>query len=375
MARYYMEKRSIPETNLVKVKCTTEERCSRDEYNKGILKPVQNAIIGNVKIIRCIVTMYRVPLVVLPEKPSKAENAKIENYQQRLNALRGKIQQIKKSEASKNQRISLQKEIDEFRAKIRDLQKVSQIAAVDSELSLALFDRYRLDGWQPNPYFVGYRAENIVGLRHKVVLVSRLDAPNAKIVRRIIDDSIEVEKTGLAGTAYFDARRTKPVGSRNPNYKTKDYDTSIRDTAELVKKSGLLNVVLDTSPELFQPGDCPDAALYCGWYSLANYVDAFTWKHGSIGYHIASQECQTLRGNGRRFWCKYMLQDGVAATIGPVDEPYLQAFPVPEVFFGLLIGGKHTLVECFFLSKPFLSWRMVLIGDPLYSPFKVRIRK
>jgi hypothetical protein len=65
-----------------------------------------------------------------------------------------------------------------------------------------------------------------------------------------------------------------------------------------------------------------------------------------------------------------MLEKGAAAVIGPVNEPYVQAFPLPEVFFALLTEGKLTLAECYALSLPFLSWQMVLIGDPLYRPFK-----
>jgi uncharacterized protein (TIGR03790 family) len=99
-------------------------------------------------------------------------------------------------------------------------------------------------------------------------------------------------------------------------------------------------------------------------------VDAFTWQPGSIGYHIASAECTTLKKKDSRVWCKMMLQKGVAATLGPVGEPYLQAFPLPELFFNLLLDGSHNLVETYFLSLPYLSWKMVLIGDPLYRPFK-----
>jgi len=65
-----------------------------------------------------------------------------------------------------------------------------------------------------------------------------------------------------------------------------------------------------------------------------------------------------------------MLEKGVAATVGPVGEPYVQAFPVPEVFFAALLDGRLSLAECYAVSTPFLSWKMVLIGDPLYRPFK-----
>jgi len=54
-----------------------------------------------------------------------------------------------------------------------------------------------------------------------------------------------------------------------------------------------------------------------------------------------------------------------------VAEPYLQSFPDPGVFFGSLLDG-NTLVESYTIANPFWSWQMVLIGDPLYRPFKRR---
>jgi uncharacterized protein (TIGR03790 family) len=60
---------------------------------------------------------------------------------------------------------------------------------------------------------------------------------------------------------------------------------------------------------------------------------------------------------------------GVVATVGATSEPYVQAFPLPEFFFRLLVDGRLGLAECYFLGTPFLSWQMVLIGDPLYRSF------
>ena len=65
-----------------------------------------------------------------------------------------------------------------------------------------------------------------------------------------------------------------------------------------------------------------------------------------------------------------MIVKGAAATLGPVREPYLQAFPPPDDFFRVFLSGKVTLVECYYLTSPFTSWRMMLIGDPLYNPFR-----
>jgi uncharacterized protein (TIGR03790 family) len=65
-----------------------------------------------------------------------------------------------------------------------------------------------------------------------------------------------------------------------------------------------------------------------------------------------------------------MLEKGIAATVGPVAEPYLESFPQPEVFFGGPLEGRQ-LAECYAFSAPFWSWQQVLIGDPLYRPFKM----
>jgi uncharacterized protein (TIGR03790 family) len=151
-----------------------------------------------------------------------------------------------------------------------------------------------------------------------------------------------------------------------------DYDRALLITAKGIEDRTELEVVLNTAPELFQPGTCPDAALYCGWYSLAKYIDAFDWKPGAVAFHLASSEATTLRDPASQAWCKKMLEDGVCATMGPVAEPYLAAFPRPNDFFAMLLNGELTLVECFARSSPYNSWMITLIGDPLYRPFKYR---
>jgi uncharacterized protein (TIGR03790 family) len=210
----------------------------------------------------------------------------------------------------------------------------------------------------------------------KAFMVARLDGPDPETVRRIVDDSIYAEKKGLQGVAYFDARQREVREESKPPLKGDVfYAKSIFNAAARVEEEGTFKVVVNTDADLFQPGECPDAALYVGWYRRANYLDAFDWRRGAIGYHIASSECATLRNKGSNGWCIGMLNDGVAAVIGPVGEPYLQAFPPPELFFSLLLDGRFSLVEAFALSVPYRSWRMILVGDPLYRPLKSLYRK
>jgi uncharacterized protein (TIGR03790 family) len=120
---------------------------------------------------------------------------------------------------------------------------------------------------------------------------------------------------------------------------------------------------------LFEPGSCPDTAIYCGWYSVSKYVDAFEFAPGAVGFHIASFEAANLRDPNSTQWCPAMLRKGITATLGPVAEPYLHSFPEPKAFFSELFSGS-CLVEAFYRTNPFNSWQLVLIGDPLYRPFR-----
>ena len=266
----------------------------------------------------------------------------------------------------------LKDDIARIEKEISRVSMARQGASVDSEIALVRENTYPLEGWLPNKYYVGFRGRKVAGMPQKVLPTCRLDGPTEATVYRIIDDSLFAEDHGLTGKAYFDARWPDKGAKDLSPYEI--YDRAIHNTARIVEKSGRMPVVLDEREALFGPGEAPDAALYCGWYSLGKYIDAFTWVRGAVGFHVASAECTTLKDATSTVWCKKMLEKGVAATLGPVAEPYLQSFPAPEVFFGCLLSGG-TLVECYTVSNPFWSWQMVLIGDPLYRPFRPFLEK
>jgi uncharacterized protein (TIGR03790 family) len=329
LAEYYMLQRHIPTDHLVKISTSLQEHCSRESYDREIRNPIREALakLGSESRIRCLVTMYGVPLAIEPLRPE--DDVQLLQLKQRLQVL------------NKEQ---------------------------DSELALVQAGDYPLDGWLPNPYFLGFGEQQTLLKRDTVLMVSRLDGPDPATVRRLVDDALYAEKKGLQGRAYFDARWPKPAEKKLEGYAL--YDASLHTAAEGMRTSGRMEEVkLDERDALFQKGDCPQAALYCGWYSLGHYVDAFAWVRGAIGYHIASSECATLKQKDSQVWCKRLLEEGVAATIGPVYEPYVQAFPLPDLFFLNLTEGYLSLAESYLVSLPYLSWQMVLIGDPLYKPF------
>jgi uncharacterized protein (TIGR03790 family) len=369
----YIKLRAVPHPHLIDVSTATDEWVSRKEYEEHIEKPVRKAIsefYNQGERIRCIVSTYGIPLRITTESPLIVPGEKIEEYNKKIGEKSSKLSELKKKRKEKkelgkdlNRNIQkLKSEIENLQLELGQLSGADTLAAVDSELALLLVPDYPLAGWQPNPAFLMNRGRRYNYLA-QVLMVSRLDAQTSALAEGLIRTAIEVEKTGLSGKIYLDAR-----GMTNKNAYGL-YDEDIRRAARILER-GSMQVVLDNRPGLFRPGEAPSAALYCGWYSHRYYVDAFEWSKGAVGYHMASSEAVSLHNPQAKFWVKSMIEKGVIASIGPVAEPYLNAFPLPSLFFPLLMSGKYTLVEVFALTNPYLSWRMILVGDPLYNPFK-----
>lgn len=370
IGKLYLELRNVPQEHLIEVAVNFGEEISRAKYDELIALPVKGSIeklnAKGIKI-RCIVTTYGIPLRIMAQMPSDSSEKEIEKYEEISKQKRQERKQLKENKEMNpgNKKIKeLNAEIDKIQFQLGHLRGIDTIAAVDSELALVLYAPYPLAGWQPNPGFILNRGrmQNNSG---RLLMISRIDAPSVKLTENLIRTAIEVEQTGLTGNFYLDARGLTGKDAYSI------FDGDIRKTAQMLKK-GFIPVVLDNKSELFAPGAALSAALYCGWYSLGKYIDAFEWSRGAVGYHVASAEAVSLHNPKSTIWVKSMLERGVIATLGPVSEPYLTTFPLPSLFFQLFMSGQYTLAEVFTMTNPFLSWQMMLIGDPLYNPFKVK---
>ena len=89
--------------------------------------------------------------------------------------------------------------------------------------------------------------------------------------------------------------------------------------------------------------------------------------------HIHSFSARTLH-SATEGWCGPLVARGVAATAGNVFEPYLQLTHRPNLLLRALSQGK-TLGDAAYYALPALSWQAVVIGDPLYRPFKVALEE
>ncbi|MGE5293784.1 MAG: TIGR03790 family protein [Solirubrobacterales bacterium] len=364
LARYYCEKRGVPSGNIIPLSLGAQLRDSigRDDYDKRLAGPIRRTFktrrdLGN---IECLVTTYGVPFRVGRREPLRGLDSQLTKLRESLQAEKDALAELEgKGQANtpvsqEHQLLAakIQMDIDRIEGKETD-------ASVDSELSMVMCGSYELYRWQPNllrtpgphPF--------------KTLMVSRLDGPSYNIAKGLIDKALAAEAKGLTGTVYIDSRGLQS----NDFYGY--YDQSLRQLAALTWLRTTLPVQEEQTADLFAPGSCPNAALYCGWYSLQKYVDAFDFVDGAVGYHIASFEAASLHDPKSSQWCPAMLQDGITATLGPVNEPYLHAFPEPRAFFAALYDGR-CLVEAYYLTLPLNSWQMLLIGDPLYTPFKAK---
>jgi len=285
LARFYAKQRGIASDHIVGVTCSTDEEISREEYDSNIAAPLRETFknrnwwtlretseqqtVVMTTSIRFVAVIKGVPLKIKPvAEPYPGDQSAA-----------GPV-------SSRNE------------------------ASVDSELTiLGLFSR-QISGPLRNVYFQSFKTigetENPV-----LLLVCRLDAPDAETVRRMIVDSIATEKKGLWGRAYVDGMHETAPG----------YATGEQWLAEIpiqLRKVGV-PVVYDNAPPLFPDGyPMTDCALYYGWRTekaAGPFAQPeFRFLPGAIAVHIHSFSAMTLR-DPNAFWVAPLLAHGAAAPL------------------------------------------------------------
>jgi len=388
LAEYYCKQRAVPVENIITLDLVTTEDISRKDYNERIVAPVREVLKDRKEKAKVLLSIHGVPLRVGGEEPSAEDKVEIKAIEVQIAKQQTLVRNLQAEIAatelqarawpltwSRPSTVQAAIELKTQQTVVLTLSRrrvaVSRAesqACVDNELMMLWWNNYRLARFQNNLLHWQATAAIREG-KQPFIMTCRLDGPTPAIAKGLVDQAIAVEKKGLDGTVYVDARGIKFNPKNEDGYGYGGYDESMREMAKLLKDEGKMKVVLDDRTELFAPNSCPDCALYCGWYSHANFIDSNRFVPGAIAWHLASSEAVSLRRPDVKFWCKNLLEKGAAATIGPVAEPYTVGFPKPAEFFGMLATGKYTLVECYAKTLLLSSWMTVLIGDPLYTPF------
>ncbi len=224
IADYYCKKRGVPKEHVIVLDLPKSEDINRKDFDSRLLGPLRKSLKPHQKKAKVLLTVYGVPLRVgratlTPEAKKRYEKARqsLKAAQAERTKLNDQIAELtKKVEAKNGQATELletaKKKLKELSTKIRFLQRAQgflsgsqTVASVDSELSLLWWGKYQLNRWQVN--LLNFRApKEYRKLKPNILMVSRLDGPSVEIAKRLVDDAIAVERGGLKGKVFIDAR-------------------------------------------------------------------------------------------------------------------------------------------------------------------------
>ena len=123
-----------------------------------------------------------------------------------------------------------------------------------------------------------------------------------------------------------------------------------------------------TDDPLSEPGAAKDSFFYMGWYENRYRPEVYSWLDGAVGVHFHPLAAQSLH-DADASWAAGALDDGLTCTMGTVHPtPPVAMNAVRNLFQYLQMG--YTWAESAYMSVRFLSWQHVVIGDPLYRPFR-----
>ena len=257
------------------------------------------------------------------------------------------------------------------------------LASVDSELTL-LYRRLvgqpvPLPGKIDNPYYLGAReigeARPFSHREHDIYLVTRIDAFTVDQALAVID---RAQAPVADGRIVLDQRG----GAGSGDQWLEKAATRLADQGQQSR------VVLETTAK-----PARDEEPVLGYYSWgasdpANRVRSvgMGFAPGSIAASLASFDARTFRqppddwrptalpdkatwfeGSGDAL-IGDLIRDGVTGVSGQVGEAYMLGAVRPEILFPAYLAG-FNLAEAFYLAVPTLSWQTVVVGDPLCAPF------
>jgi len=339
LAAHYAEQRHIPKERLIALRCSQEDSMSRGEFESQLRGPL-------LQLFEARHWWNAEP--PLPGKPLTGDGITSplapSNKIRVLVLMRGVPFQIRRSAQKPKQ-----SQEDE--------------SSVDSELTALGLSNPPIKGGLRNPYFDQQtrfaHAQSSSGL----LIVGRLDGPDDPTVKRMIDDAIHAEQTGLLGRAVID------LANKTGAYR--EGEDWLKTSADSYRRAGI-PVFIDRSEDVLRDGwPLPDTILYFGWYTdhIAGALASptFHFKRGAIACHLHSFSASIIRSHDKA-WSGPLLSHGAAVTFGNVFEPYLALTLHFDIFNRRLLEG-FTVGEAAWNATPALSWMNVVLGDPLYRPF------
>ncbi|HVW07589.1 MAG TPA: TIGR03790 family protein [Bryobacteraceae bacterium] len=322
MGQYYASKRSIPTANICPIDTPPDNDISRAVYESAIETPIGRCLTRHklTESILYIVLTQGVPL-----------------------RIGGEGQQFQNTQAS-----------------------------VDSELTL-LYQKLHganipLAGPIPNPFF-GHRDSPFRHPQFPIYLVTRLAGYNMIDLKRLVDLAPQARNTGKF---VIDLRADNATSGNQ----------WLRAAALLLPKD---RVILDDTAKILS--NISNVIGYASWGS--NDSDRherflhFQWLPGAVATEYVSTDGRTFNrppdqwklgkwGDPQSTWffgapqtmTGDYIHEGASGASGQIDEPYLPYCPRPDFVLPAYFQGRN-LAESFYMGILGLSWKNVVVGDPL----------
>jgi uncharacterized protein (TIGR03790 family) len=210
----------------------------------------------------------------------------------------------------------------------------------------------------------------------ELFITAVLDGPTVDSVKELIDRSIDVDnQTFITGSIYVD-----PYGKK-VTIDDLDYQSDILDFIDnempVLGLDSQLTVNIDDPYQEPTVATFENESFYWGWFNPTYSQQLFLNQNerrvflynaddrSACNIHYYSNS-SAFDENGSDLWCNIAinLQPGYASCAGSVGEPGSDSHLRPTPFFQALHQGA-TLGEAFLFASKYVSWKTILIGDPL----------
>lgn len=246
--------------------------------------------------------------------------------------------------------------------------------SVDSELTL-LYRKMRgeeipLEGPLRNPFFGKY-LEAFDPEKHRLYLVTRLTGYTVADAKALVDRALEARNRGLfvfdisPNTAEEGNARIRAAARALPQHRI----LLDREAAVLYQARGVIGYSgwgSNDKQRLRDQRRWPDFEFLPGAI-VTEYVstDGRSFQEPPSDWRPADWEERTLYHAGSpQSMTGDWIRLGATGASGHTHEPFLAGTPHPNYLFPAYYEGR-TLAESYYLAIPFLSWRNIVVGDPL----------
>ena len=242
------------------------------------------------------------------------------------------------------------------------------LASVDSELAMTytylVYGSFVYHGRMENSYFAPHLKVGdfrpFLRSEQEIYLVTRLTGAS------LVDTILMIDRGLGAGGDEAAYHLDLPSQQRSVRAEW------LEQAAVRLERSGV-EVSVERSGK--SATDLKSVGGYCSWGrddpSFGDRLPNIDWVKGALAttfekesFAVPGHDAEG-EGDTASTALEYINQ-GLSGFGGFVADPTLDGYFRPQILFPAYVGG-HNLAESFYLSLRYLSWRQVVVGDPLVS--------